>query len=208
MANLNRPFGLRFHSMLTGDAANVSIRRYRISHDAEAHAVFVGDPVAILSAGSGGPADQNLNQMSGMRYVERAAGTEGAPCVGVVVGFAYDPTNLNSIYYAAAATADRDVFVCDDPNALFEIQSDVTGITAAQANMNCVMTMTVGSTVTGVSQVVASGPVTASATMPLKIMGFVQSPLNDLSSGEEHYVRIVVKINNHQYGSHTGTVGV
>jgi hypothetical protein len=208
MPNLNRPFGLRFHSMLTGDAANVSIRRYRISHDLEAHAIFVGDPVAIIQAGSGGPADQNLNQMSGMKYVERAAGTDANPIVGVVVGFAYDPTNLSSVYYPAASTADRDVFVCDDPNALFEIQSDVTGITAAQANMNCVMTMTAGSTVTGISQVVATGPVTASATMPLKIMGFVQTPTNDLSSGEEHYVRIVVKINNHQYNSGTGTAGV
>jgi hypothetical protein len=190
MPNLNRPFGLRFHSMLTGDAANVSIRRYRISHDAEAHAVFVGDPVAIITAGSGGPADQNLNQMSGMRYVERAGGADANPCVGVVVGFAYDPTNLSSIYYPAASTADRDVFVCDDPNAL------------------CVMTMTAGSTVTGISQVVASGPVTVSATFPLKIMGFVQSPTNDLSSGEEHYVRLIVKINNHQYNSGTGTAGV
>jgi hypothetical protein len=194
--------------MLTGDAANVSIRRYRISHDAEAHAVFVGDPVAILSAGSGGPADQNLNQMSGMKYVERAVGTDANPIVGVVVGFAYDPTSLSSVYYPAASTADRDVFVCDDPLALFEIQSDVTGITAAQANMNCCITMTAGSTVTGISQAVATGPVTASAAFPLKIMGFVQSPTNDLSSGEEHYVRIVVKINNHQYNSGTGTAGV
>jgi hypothetical protein len=208
MPNSNKAFGLRFHSMLTGDAANVSIRRYRINHDQEAHGVFIGDPVAIIQAGSGGPADQNLNQISGARYVERAAGTEGAPQLGVVVGFAYDPTNLSSNYYPAASTADRDVFVCDDPNALFEIQSDITGITAAQANMNCVMTMTAGSTVTGVSAVVASGPVTASPTMPLKIMGFVLDEKNDLSSGEEHYVRIIVKINNHQYGSSTGTAGV
>jgi hypothetical protein len=203
MGNLNRPFGLRFVKMLTGDAANVSIRRYRLPAS-ETDAVFLGDPVMRMTSSSQ-LATPNLNQVDGLEYVERAAGADNQMILGVVVGFAYDPTNLASNY--CAGTVERDVFVCDDPNAIFEIQSDVTGIAYTDLGKNCLMTVTAGSTTTGVSKCVATGPA-ADASYPLLIMGFSRDPKNDITSAA--YVKILVKINNHQlvnvYGS--GALGV
>lgn len=198
MGNTNRPFGLRFIGMLTGDAGNVHIGRYRLPA-AETDAVFLGDPVARLTSSSD-LATPNLNQVDGLEYVQRAAGTDANDIIGVVIGFAYDPTNLGSNY--CPGTVERDVFVVDDPNALFEVQSDVTGMARTVLGMNCTLTMTAGSTVTGVSAVVAT-TATADASKPLLIVGFSRDPKNDITSAA--YVKIIVKINNHQLGWNTAT---
>jgi hypothetical protein len=206
MSNSNKPFGLRFVKKLGGSPATVSVRRYRIAA-AEGTATFLGDPVQLdveTSVESSGLASPQLNQMDGTRYVKRAAGTDATVICGVIVAFAFDPADLTSNY--RKASVDRDVYVCDDPLALFEVQSDVTGISANQVNMNCLMTMTAGDTTTGVSKAVATGPAAGNATYPYKIMGFIISPDNDITSAG--YVNILVKINNHAYGSGTGTVGV
>jgi hypothetical protein len=204
VANLDRPFGLRFHSMLTGDAANVSMRRYRLAA-ADTTAVYVGDPVVLSNATDNSAeaatlADQTLNQMDGVRYVR--IGTSGAALVGVVAGFAYDPTSLTSTYRTTAQV--RDVYVIDDPNAIFEAQSDVTGIARATMNDNCNFTITAGNAYSGVSKTVVTTAANT-ATASLKIMGYVLDGKNDITSAG--YVKVLVKINNHQYGSHTGTAG-
>jgi hypothetical protein len=206
MSNTDKPFGLRFVKKLGGSPATVSVRRYRIAA-AEANATFLGDPVTLdveTSVESSGLASSQLNQMDGTRYVKRAAGSDTTVIAGVIIGFAFDPTSLTNNY--RAASTDRDVFVCDDPLALFEVQSDSTGITANQVNMNALMTMTTGSTTTGVSAAVLTGPAAASGAYPYKIMGFTIAPDNDITSAA--YVRVLVKINNHAYGSGTGSVGV
>jgi hypothetical protein len=193
MSNSNKPFGLRFVGMLTGDAGNVHITRYRVN---DSNALYMGDPVERVTSSSG-LASGLLNQVDGVEYVKRAAGADNQMLLGVVVGFCFDPTNLSQNYLtAAAATAyQNDVLVCDDPNALFEIQSDVTGIAQTDLGKNAIMTVTAGSTSTGVSKCVATGP-TADATYPLLIVGWSRDPKNDITSAA--YVKIIVKINNHQ----------
>ncbi len=203
MANSNKPFGLRFVGMLTGAGANVSIRRYRIPAS-ETHATYVGDPVMRMTSSSQ-LASPLLNQVDGLEYIERAAGATGQMLIGVIAGFAFDPTNLNLNY--CAGTLERDAFVIDDPNALFEIQSDSTGIVYTNLGKNCLMTVTAGSAVTGISAAVATGPA-ADAAYPLLIMGFSRDPKNDITSAA--YVKIIVKINNHQLvlGAGYGALGV
>ncbi len=205
MANQNRPFGLRFVGMLTGDSRNVHIGRYRVN---DSNALYAGDPVMRVTSSSG-LASQTLNQVDGLEYVKRAAGADNQMLLGVVAGFCFDPTNLGLNYItAAAATAyQNDVLVYDDPNALFEIQSDVTGIAQTDLGKNCLMTVTAGSTSTGVSKCVATGPA-ADASYPLLIVGFSRDPKNDITAAG--YVKIIVKINNHElvnvYGA--GALGV
>lgn len=210
MSNSNKPFGLRFVGMLTGAPANVHIGRYRVS---DSNALYMGDPVERVTSSSQ-LASPLLNQVDGCEFVKRAGGADNQHLLGVVVGFCFDPTNLGMNYItAAAATAyQNDVLVCDDPNALFEIQSDVTGIAYTDLGKNCTMTVTAGSTTTGISKCVACGTATsgvfADISFPLLIMGFSRDPKNDITSAA--YVKIIVRINNHQlvnnYGA--GALGV
>jgi hypothetical protein len=202
MANQNKPFGLRFIGMLTGDAANVHMTRYRVN---DSNAVYLGDPVERVTSGSSvvGP---GVNQVDGTAFCKRAAGADNQNILGVVVGFAYDPTNLGQRYITAAAAAlyQNDVYVIDDPNALFEIQSDVTGIAYTDIGKNCLMTVTAGDTTTGVSKCVATGP-TADASYPLLITGLSRDPKNDITSAG--YSKVIVRINIPQLvvGSNSGT---
>jgi uncharacterized membrane protein len=206
LSNTNKPFGLRFVKMLTGDSANVSMRRYRIPAS-ETDAIYLGDPVmrmtssSILTTGT----TPSLNQMEGLEYIERAAGADNQMLLGVVAGFAWNPADLTSNH--PLGTVERDAFVIDDPNAIFEIQSDVTGIAYTDLGKNCLMTVTAGDATTGVSKCVATGPA-ADASYPLLIVGWSKDPKNDITSAA--YVKILVKINNHQlvnvYGG--GALGV
>lgn len=202
MSNQNKPFGLRFIGMLTGDAANVHISRYRVN---DSNAVYLGDPVERVTSGSS-VASSNVNQVDGTPYCKRAAGADNQNILGVVIGFAFDPTNLGMRYITAAAAAlyQNDVFVIDDPNALYEIQSDVTGVAYTAVGQNFLMTVTAGDTTTGISKCVATGA-TADASYPLLIMGLSRDPKNDITSAA--YSKVIVRINIPQLvvGSTSGT---
>lgn len=206
MANVNSPFGLRLVGMLTGTVGSASIRRYRIPAT-ETHAIFMGDPVmrmagsSVLATGT----NPSLNQQGGLEYVERAGGADTQAILGVVVGFPYDPSNLTLNY--SPGSAERDVFVCDDPNAIYEIQSDVTGISAAQLGKNCLMTVNAGTSPAYVSGAVATGPA-ADASYPLLIIGWSKDPKNDINSPA--YAKVLVRINSQQLtiGVGYGALGV
>ena len=128
-------------------------------------------------------------------------------CCGVVVGFAPDPTDLNVPIYRRAST-DRYVYVVDDPNVLFEIKCDDVGSTLAAADIGLNASIVVGSgnTTTGASGVELDTSTKATtATLELKIMELARRVDNELGSANQ---KVIVKINNHQFGSHTGTAGV
>jgi hypothetical protein len=205
MSNSNKPFGLRFIGLMSGEAENVSIKRYRVY---DSNAIYIGDPVERVTSSSG-LATPGLNEVDGTMYCKRAAGADNQMLLGVVVGIAYDPTTLSKNYISAtdAAAYLSDVFVCDDPNALFEIQSDVTGVASTDMGKNCLMTVTAGSTTTGISKCVVTGPA-ADLSYPLLLMGFSKDPKNDISSAA--YVKVIVKINNHQLVNNyaAGALGV
>jgi hypothetical protein len=202
MGNSNKPFGARLVGHLTGNVGAAGVHRYRLDVS-QGTSAYVGDFVSldVETYEFIQTATPGLNQMDGAKLVKPA--TASSALVGVITGFAYDPTNLG-LNYRQASTA-RDCFVCDDPSAIFEIQSDSTGIASTTMNQNCNFTATTGSTVTGVSAFVATGAATT-ATLPLKIFSAVVDNKNDLTSAA--YIRIKVLINNHQYGQGTGTVGI
>jgi hypothetical protein len=207
VGNSNKPFGLRLVGRLGGAGGTLSIRRYRLAA-AEGTATFLGDPVSLdveSSVESSGLATAGKNQVDGTKYVKRAAGSDATMILGVIVGFAYDPTDLTSNY--RKASVDRDVFVCDDPQALYEVQTDSTGFSVNNINMNCLMTMTAGDTTTGVSKAVATGAATT-YTYPYKVIGYSLDPNNVITTAASPYVKVLVKINYHAYGNGPGTVGV
>lgn len=105
-------------------------------------------------------------------------------------------------YRAAASTAD--IAVCDDPDAVFEIQSD-NAVAAADVFLNSNITATAGdSSLLRSKQDLDVASFATTATLQLKLLGLSQ--IGDNAYGS--YARIKVKINNHILEGSTGSAGV
>ena len=110
----------------------------------------------------------------------------------------------DSLTYRAASTL-RTVYVCDDPNTVFEVQQ-VTGGTPLTANdigLNINFVVAAGSTVTGYSGVTLDNTTEATTnTLDLKIFGLPNRVDNDfgtsVSSGQDAS-KFYVRINRHLY---------
>jgi hypothetical protein len=199
MANVNKVNGFKPFRYMSGAPYNGAFTKYVVP-SGDGTALFVGDVVKADSTG---------DLATGLRTVIR--GTAGAAMVGVVVGFEPDPASLNTPQYRAASTR-RIVYVADDPNLLFVAQEDgdTTPIAVASIGLNVSLISTSGgNTTTGASGMqLDSNTVNTTADLEFKIMGVVQSPDNELVTSGQAYTRWIVKPNNHQLASHTGTAGV
>ena len=180
---------------------NGQVTRYYVP-SSDGTAIYCGDAVKLAGTTDG----------KGVRAVTRAAA--GDALVGIMIGVAPVATNgfnsntptpdLNTPQYRAASTG-KYVYVVDDPNVEFTAYVS-TGIAEADVGLNVNFTATAGSAYTGMSAEVIDGATEATtATLPFKIMEVVQSPDVDPSATA---LRLVVKINNHQLASSTGTAGV
>lgn len=200
MANVNRVNGFQPAKTLTGASWNGQATRYVVAA-ADTTAIFVGDLVKL--SGATGTGDY-----LGIRGVTQAAA--GEPVCGSVVGFDIVPDSLNTPQYRAASTQ-RGVWVADDPNLLFVAQEDgdTTPIAMASVGLNVNFVVGSGSTVSGASGMqIDSNSVTTLITMTLKIIEPLLVTNNELTASGQSYTRWVVKINNHQLGAGTGTIGV
>ncbi|MCR4308166.1 MAG: hypothetical protein NUV80_06425 [Candidatus Berkelbacteria bacterium] len=189
MANVSRINGFRPVAYLSGAPYNGKVTKYQIDAT-DATALGVGDMVKF-----DGTADT-----LGIPGITRA--TLSAPCLGAIVGFVIDPTDLNTPQYRAALTL-RYALVADDPAIVFECQANAT-CTAALVGNNGEVTIAAASTITGMSAMQFDMSVTGTTnTSALKILGIVQREDNAIGT----YNKILVKINNHQLGS-LGTLAV
>ena len=207
MANFNSPRGLSPVGTLNGAVWNQLGQTFAIANDAS-NTYAIGDVVKLA-----GGADTN-----GIAYVSKAATTD-VPC-GVIVGFrvadsgvSLQGTNLNlaQIYLSKSAGLHYAVVVTD-PNTLFEIESDATGVSAANVGSNASMTITadqtssltqsspLSATVLNGSGIIAQGT-TGSLALPLTIIGIRQAP--DNSTGA--YANVQVIFNRHQFKQAQGT---
>ncbi len=214
MALTNMPRGLTPVGTVTGAAFNESGRLYAIPTSDTSNSYAIGDIVGI-AVGS----DTN-----GVPYVAKYA-TGSAPLpLGVIVGVRVaDPgvslvaanLDLTTTYInAGTRTAVRYVYVVDDPNVIFQVQSDATGIKGNQMHNLCTATITASVTLTGYSPfstTVVTGPtatntVYSSASNTLfQIIGAPQDPVTQGALGAVAttvavpYVNVLVKWNQHQY---------
>jgi len=199
MANVSRVNGLNPIKNLAGGSSTGQVNTYFIP-SGNASNVFVGDPVKADTTGDTVAAG---GQALGIQSVVPAAA--GDAILGVVVGFAVNPLNLNTPQYRAASTG-RYVLVSDDPNQLYEVQTSNGTLGVADVGLNANIAAAAGSTTTGTSGVTLDVATAATtATLPLKILGFTQRVDNDNTSAN---AKVVVKINNDQLGAGTGTAGV
>ena len=189
MANVDRNNGFR-PVMLNGQPYTGQSQKYYSLSDN----LSVGDIVVADTAGEGK-----------YRTVDRASNGATDIMVGVVTGYEVNPDNLSNNYHTASAV--YGVFICDDPNVIFEAQSDDASLSKADLGLNVDFTTTAIDTDTGRSgmEVDGSSAVVTAAT-PWRLIGFVDKEDNDETLTN---ARVLVKPNMHKYLSDTGaSVGV
>lgn len=153
--------------------------------------IFFGDVVKLVAAGT----------------VEKDTGTATATPIGVFLGCTYSSAPLNyklfgQLWPASTAAADAKAYVCDDPDAVFQMQAD-GAITQAMLGANAGLVQTAGSTAIGKSKVALDqSSVATTNTLPLRIVGFVENGLSEIGDA---YTDVLVKWNvGHQYANTTG----
>jgi hypothetical protein len=198
MANQDAAFGLRPLKM-SGQGDDSTGMTSHFIDAGDASVLYQGSP-CIAAAG----------------YVDIA--TAGAvPNMGAFWGCFYtDPTTLKPTfknYYPGSITPpsskDIEAFVYDNPNQMFEIQSDNTGASAqADVFSNADMVNFGGSTLNGVSNTELDDSTIAAssdAAAQLLIIGVSRDPKNnDLTAANVNW-RVIV--NMHLFGHGVGTVG-
>lgn len=194
MANTDRPSGLSPVGYLNGSKWNGGGRVYCIPDTDDTNAYAIGDPVVLA-----GSADSN-----GVPTITLATAGTGSLVLGPIVagagalsyGSSYGVPADSPIVIPATKTRNYYVLVEDDPNVLFDIQEENTGIalTAADVGAN-------GNLVSGTNNGYISGweldrtGVATGATLQLKLMGLRQITGNAFGD----FARWLVMINHHQY---------
>jgi hypothetical protein len=185
MPNVNKAFGLRPVGNLSATGAQKQYGYYIQS--GYATAIYQGDLVVVYDG----------------YIIKYDAATHAAP-TGVFNGVQYnDPTRADKPtwknYYPGNITPNIgpiDCEVLDDPSQLFLIQAAGT-ITQADIGKNADPTSgTGGSNITGVSAATLGTPA-KTAALTMKIVGLSNQAGNELGK----YAVVVVKLNQHQYGS-------
>lgn len=182
MANTDAPMGLRLVGTSLGTSHNAQTIPCYIAAG-YATALFVGDPVVIVAAGSNTAREAGTTlgdyDIGTMPAIERATVTDGGVISGVIVSFA--PSTQDSPTYRPAST-EGIAFVCVDPFALYEIQAD-GAVAASSVGLNAVGTYVhSGNTSTGLSGLeLDSGTTTApsaDASNPFTIERIKAAPDN------------------------------
>lgn len=181
MPNSNAPFGLKPVRHLLGLPLNGAVVPMYIP-SSYATALFIGDPVIKVAAGSNTAAVRapGLGEFAigTLPQINKAAAGATNRITGVIVGFAADPNNLGRIYNPAST--ERIAFVNVDPFIVWEIQAD-GAIPAADMGLNANFIFTQsGSTTTGLSGVeLNSATQAADATFQMIIQRAVNRADND-----------------------------
>ncbi len=198
--NENRPSGLKPIGNVQGTQYNGTARLYAIDA-ANANAFAIGDPVVTVAGGA---------DPRGVPFVTLAAATGAIR--GVVLGL-FDTypgiariDDVNRIIRTAGAKPQVwYALVADDPDLVFEVQ-EVTGgtqLTLADVGLNANLAVGVNNGFISGWQLANVG-VATTATLQMKILGLIQRP--DVFVGPA--AKWLVKVNNHELNSGTGTVGI
>lgn len=145
--------------------------------------IFPGDMVAL------GAGTASTTQYRG----EVIASTAGAASVGVALNY---------------ATAGQTVRVADDPQQLFVGQASAADFdNNTDLSLNANILATAGSATYKQSRmVIASATLAVTATLDVKVLGFV--PRQDGKNEMGGFAELIFKINNHQLSGGTGTLAV
>lgn len=167
MASTAAPYGLRPVNLIGGQPYAGSTRMFRIAN-AYAANIFFGQPVA--SNGNG--------------FIQADTSTTALPATGVVgifMGCTYTDPSLKikvfrQYWPTGTVATDAEAYIVDDPDVVMQVQAD-EAVAQTALGANIALVTSAGSTATGNSTTAADGSsVAASATLPLRIVGFVDGP--------------------------------
>ena len=199
MASTATPYGLRAINLIGGQVFAGSFREIQLSTN-NTNAIYNGDIIQLTSAGN----PQSLTATP-------TAGTT-AGIIGVCVGVRYVTPGLNQPQYAqfcpagAIAAGYTQVFirVCDDPDALFQVQGSaafgtLTNGAAGAIGKNAALGNFGGSTSTGNSSVnlvvgTNGASLANTATLAMRVVDYVEETATDA------YPDLIVKFN---FGTHS-----
>lgn len=203
MANSDNPQGGQYYTDQAGSNITGGLTPYYVPAT-DATALFQGDPVVIQ-----GTSNTTTVSAIGVGSFVPGALSEVAKsgATGAVTGFisSVAPTSDDSPTYRAAST-EAIILVNDHPESIFVIQGDsATASAATDVGGNADMIFThAGNTFTGISGAELDvSSITTTATLQLKIVGFLNSTSNAI--GETHS-KYLVKINNHTQAPNTAGV--
>ena len=192
MANLDSPSGARPVAHRNGAPYNGSFRVYSVAAG-DGTALYVGDFVKIAGTG------QTINGRV-LQDVVRAA--TGDVITGVVVGV--KPDTQDSLRYRAASTQ-REIYVADNPDLVFEIQegSSGTALTANDIGLNCNFVVAAGNATTGLSGTQIDNTTEATTnTLDLHLVAPVKREDNAIG----YSCKWLVTINRHQFANQVAGV--
>ena len=192
MANDNTPFGFQQYQ---GTGSVPTYEQVPVTIAYNASAIYYGDPVEPDANG---------------RVVQGDGTTAASGIAGIFIGCKYlsvsQKRTVWSNYWPGSDVASTQVvegYIVNDPNAKFVVQSDATGIVAADVNLNIGYNIGTGSTTTGISGAFATGAA-VTATLPFRIVGLLTQPPGSPGTDTGAYNRIIVAFNNVATKSLTG----
>jgi hypothetical protein len=198
MATTAAPYGLRPINLIGGQVFAGSTRQIKIA-SAYSTNIFFGDIVSIASNGT-------IEKVTNVGSAADQFPATGV--IGVFLGCTYtDPSlkyKLNNQYWPASTVAsDAMAYVCDDPDALFQIQANAA-VAQSGLGLNYPVVQTAGSTTTGNSKIAlnaSGGAVTT--TIGLRLVDFVDGPFSTVGDA---FTDCIVKFNfgQHSYYNATG----
>ena len=97
-----------------------------------------------------------------------------------------------------------EAYIVNDPNAKFVVQSDATGIAAADVGATVAYTTGSGNTANGISGSYLSGVGPTTATLPFRIVGLVTDPPGSAGTASGAYNWAIVAFNNVTTKNQTG----
>ena len=206
MANTNAPRGLSPIGTITGAPFNEQGRLFAIANDSS-NTYAIGD--VVKSA--------NGSDANGVPYCIKAASSD-LP-VGVIVGVrpadagvSLQGTNIDlGKLYLSLSSGTRYVYVVTDPNVIFSIESDATGVAVGDVNKNAGMTITANQTSLSQSSPLSSTVLAGSTILAQSASGSLALPLTILAITQRAdntagaYADVQVIFNRHQYKQAAGT---
>ena len=182
MASTAAPYGLRPVNLIGGQPYAGSTRLIKINN-AYAANIFYGQPVSVNASG----------------VVIAETGTSNVAATGVVgvfVGCTYTDPNLKykvfKQYWPSGTVAtDAYAYVADDPDVVMQGQAGGS-ITQADLGANIALGTSSGDTATGNSTTPLGASAATTATLPLRIVGFVEGAGSTVG---DTYTDILVKWN-------------
>lgn len=204
MASTNSPYGLRPINLLGGQSFAGSTRLYAMLSGYSV-AVQYGDPVILFAGAAGvGGVVRRFNATT-----TATTATNSATLLGVFVGCSYTDPVYGKVFrqnYPGSITAsDLQAYVVDDPDTLFQVQCNSAATqNYIGANFGLIQTVA-GSTSaninSGVSVNTAALPDTTTATLPVRIVDFVNSTTSTIGDA---FTDVIVRINTHFMRTTTG----